>query len=126
MRGLLFPLVLALSFCACGPGQNESSAPLEEASMNFDLEDVEPFLVAVARRIDTGFSVEEAGRLATEIAALPVEGQTAHRYSVSFAGRDMELRIEAFMDDIEAPDLYLFAPAALARAIDEEMSVYFQ
>jgi hypothetical protein len=98
---------------------------LEETSMSFDLENVEPFLVTVAARLDSGFSAEDAAKLAGEIAALPVDGELTRHYTVTFQGGEMPLKVEIFMDDVEAPDLYLFAPESLVEAIEEEMDAYF-
>ena len=32
------------------------------------------------------------------------------------------MRLEAFMDDVESPDLYFFTNADLAAAIDQQMT----
>lgn len=94
--------------------------------MNFDLENVEPFLLSVARLMEGGFTAQDAKHLASEIASMPVDGESVASYSVTYRGRAVPLRIEVFKDDIEAPDLYLFAPAPLADAIERKMERYFE
>ena len=99
---------------------------LEEASMNFDLEDVEPLLVSVASRVQSGFSATDATNLAADIALLDVDDELTREYTVVLNGERMPLRVQAVMDDIEAPDVYFFAPARLRTVIDEAMRPYFE
>lgn len=100
--------------------------PVAEASMNFNLEDVKPFFEAVSRRIEMGFSVDAARELASRIALLSVDDEGAWTYDVVFNGAPMTFRVEAFMDDVDAPDLAMFAPPKLIEVIEAEMKAYFQ
>jgi hypothetical protein len=97
-----------------GRGQ---SRKLTEASANFDSDHVAPFLGEVASLLDGGFSSADAEALAAEVAGLDVDASLAREFRVVHRGRQSVLRIEAFMDDVDAPDLALFAPRELARRI---------
>jgi len=97
-----------------------------EASMNFDLADVKPFLEAVSRRIEKGFSVNTARELTSRIALLSVDDEGSWTYDVVFERVTMTLRVTAFMDDVDAPDLAMFAPRSLIEVIEAEMKAYFQ
>lgn len=131
MKTILAAVTVVLPLVSCSV-QGESAKPgdrtihLQEASMNFDLPQVGPFLEGVAAIIDAGFSVEDAKRLADKIADLPVEEEMTAEYTVTFRGAEMPLRIEVFMDDVDAPDLSLFAPSPLADAIDQGMDKFLE
>ena len=102
------------------PGRSSAAGDvtLAEASMNFDLEDVKPFLELVSQRVEKGFSVDTAHELALRIAALAVDDEGSWTYDVVFNGITMASRVTAFMDDIEAPDLAMFAPPRLIEVIE--------
>ena len=73
-----------------------------------------------------GFDERDRSALATAIAGLKVEGKLTRSYSVVFEGRRMPLRIVAMMDDLNAPDLFFFAPPTLATRIDAELQRFAQ
>jgi hypothetical protein len=131
LRQLALPVLgLALICLACTTAGSakkaKGPADLVESSMNFDLEDVEPFLISVAHHLDAGFTPDIARSLAAEIAGMKIDAETVHEYTVSFQDQQVPLRIRIVMDDTEAPDLYLFAPSALAKQIDKELERYFK
>jgi len=97
---------------------------LVETSMNFDLGDVKPFLESVSRRIDKGFSVDAARELASRIALLAVDDERSWTYGIVFNGIKTTLRVTAFMDDIGAPDLAMFAAPRLIEVIESEMKAF--
>jgi hypothetical protein len=110
-----------------GSGHHASGDnPTIEASMNFDVCDLQPFLEALARRIERGFSLDVARELASDIARLAVDSECEWAYSVVFNGSQMPLRVAVFMDDVDAPDVAMFAPAPLIEAIETEMRAYFR
>ena len=99
-------------------------AGLTEASMNFDLENVQPFLVRIAQHIDTGFTDAEIKTVAEFVANTEVEDERETNLSVVVGGQTTPLIIRAFMDDINAPDLYFFTSADLAAKIDSEYETF--
>ena len=99
---------------------------LHEASSNFDLEDVAPFLQRVVALTDSGFSMADATALAARIGKQAVDSTREYRYTVVTRGVRSPLRIVAFMDDVDAPDLYFYTDQALAQRIDAAMEKYFK
>ena len=97
---------------------------LAEASTNFDLENVEPFLERVASHVD-GFEPAEVTALATEISAMSISDEKTWEFSVTYNGQEVPLHVRAFMDDIEAPDLFFFTTPELAEVINSEIFAYF-
>ena len=95
-------------------------ASLTEASMNFDLENVQPFLARIAKHIESGFTDAEIKTVAEFVANTDVEDEREMTLSVVADGQSTPLVIRAFMDDIDAPDLYFFTSADLAAKITSE------
>ena len=93
---------------------------LEEASMNFDCEEVGPFL----ERLTSKLCILQAGdidRLAREIAAVPVQRVGRWQFDVVYNQRHVPLEVRAAMEDVNAPDVYFFTAADLADQIQAEM-----
>lgn len=101
-------------------------APGHEASANFDLEDVGPFLQRVVALIDSGFAIPDARALAARIGQQPVKSTREYRYTVVARGVRSPLRIVAFMDDVDAPDLYFYTDRTIAERINAAMKRYFK
>lgn len=99
-------------------------ANLTEASMNFDLENVQPFLVRMAKHIESGFTGTEIRAIAEFVADTGVQDEREITLSVVVDGHSTPLVIRAFMDDIDAPDLYFFTTADLAAKIDSEFEAF--
>ena len=90
-----------------------------EASMNFDMENVGPFLTQIDVALGLGLDV---AHLVKRIEATEVETAYGTDLTVNFEGRKENLKFSAFIDDIDAPDLYFISyNERLAAAIDEEM-----
>jgi uncharacterized protein len=105
------------------PESAAGTVRISEASMNFDLADVNPFLESVSRRIEKGFSADVARDLASQIAVLGVDDEGSWTYDVVFNGTEMTFTVTAFMDDVDAPDLAMFAPLGLIEVIEAEVGV---
>jgi hypothetical protein len=106
------------------PVLSAAAPPAEaEASMSFESASVEPFLLRVANMVE-GFKADDVKALAREIGKLSVDSTLSRSYPVTFRGEHVNLRVEAFMDDVDAPDLYFFASPALARQIDTELKKF--
>ena len=90
-------------------GEAQATAPDAgpfEASMNFDLGNVRPFLERLRDRRGIAIDVETMARFAEETA---VEDEREMTTRAAFERRDIALRYSVFMDDFDAPDLYFFA-----------------
>jgi hypothetical protein len=84
--------VVAVALCACQAVPTSVEAErrgLQEASMNFDLADVQPFLVELSKQIPSGFSEQTARALAADIARLPIKKELQRKYVVKFEGADV-------------------------------------
>jgi hypothetical protein len=117
--------VLGLSI-ACSSGEPSGEADvsgLTEASMNFDLDGVGPFLSRLTTLVE-GFGDAEVRQLSESIAEIPVESERSWDFMVRYQGAEVPLRVRAFMDDIDAPDLYFFTSPQLASAIQRELRTY--
>ena len=124
-KHLALLVVLALSGAACQSSLHDAPrAGLVETSMGFDQEGVQPFLERVAELVETGFTPLEARRLAQEISALAVEDSRSWEFNVTYNGVPTLLRVDAFQDDYEAPDLSFLTSAPLAARIDAELASF--
>jgi hypothetical protein len=91
-----------------------------EASMNFDLVGVRPFLKRLSAVVE-GFGAAQVSSLADDIAKLPIDSTLTRTYKVAFNGKPATLRIEVFMDDMNAPDIHFFSSQPLAHRISVEL-----
>ena len=97
---------------------------IHEASMNFDIENVEPFLRRVAQLID-GFGSNEVASVMSDIRRMNVDDEHDWMFAVTYDGRSIPLVLRVFMDDIDAPDLYFFTTSAeLASRLQDEMGIF--
>jgi hypothetical protein len=76
-----------------------------EASMNFDLENVVPFLNELDSKYKLGLNVDELGKFASSI---KIENEESMIVEISHSGKKAKMEFRVFMDDIDAPDLYFF------------------
>ena len=76
-----------------------------EASMNFDLENVVPFLTDLDDKLKLGLTVRE---LEDFTASVPVESEKSIVVNILDSGRKSKMEFRVFMGDIDAPDLYFF------------------
>jgi len=102
-----------------------SDPGLHEASANFDLEHIGPFLTKLVGYVE-GFEISDVAHIAGEAASLDVDSEQEWQYSVRVGGLQSPLRIRVFMDDIEAPDLYIFAVEPLIAKVNEAMEEFFE
>jgi len=98
--------------------------PLNEASMNFDAENVAPFLDRVSPLVEAGFGPTERKKVLDLLASLQLDDEKVLSFSIRYAGKPSTLKVGIFLDDIDAPDLYFFACAPLSVAIQAEMEKF--
>lgn len=92
-----------------------------ETSMNFDLEDVLPFLESLHVLGDIYTPIGALAFKAELIADIPV-GETRSYEVVGGSRGEMHLlTIEAFMDDIDAPDLRFIGTPKMIEQIDTKL-----
>ncbi|MEO1240846.1 MAG: hypothetical protein AAFX54_02970 [Pseudomonadota bacterium] len=93
-----------------------------EASMNFDSENVRPFL----ERINTNLEIKLNARKLARFARRTRVGEERSLYvEVLFQEAPSLLEYRVFKDDIDAPDLYFFSDSGeLISAINEEYEAF--
>jgi hypothetical protein len=90
-----------------------------EASTNFDLENVEPFLRRLDSQMNLGLPISDLMEMTR---ATKPEQEMSRSTSVRFKGATVDLEYRVFMDDIDSPDLYFFTSSKeLANSIEEQM-----
>ena len=89
--------------------------------MNFDMENVRPFLQRISPLIEAGFGEAQIQQVCELAGSMAHDAEQELEFPIRYAGSDSLLRIGIFMDDINAPDVYFFSPPALAAQIDAEM-----
>ena len=91
-----------------------------EASMNFDVENVEPFLRQLNSELHLELPIAE---LVSMTRAATIDNEVEKTVTVQFEGASIVLKYRVFIDDVDAPDLYFFTDSQpLAEAIDEQFS----
>ena len=91
--------------------------------MNFDSEELAPFLGRLASNIPI-LPPCECDRLAREIAAVPLARVGRWTFDVMYDERHVPLEVRAAMEDMNAPDVYFFTVPELADQIQAEMRAF--
>lgn len=90
-----------------------------EASMNFDLKNVEPFLTDLDNKFKFGLNIKSLGEFARSV---KVEDEESIEIKINYSGQTSLMEFNVFMDDIDAPDLYLFFESSdLADSVGDFM-----
>jgi hypothetical protein len=118
--GYLLCFVAAASLVTC---QRFTESQLKEASMNFDLKDVQPFISRLNGKFAL-LSFQDTDHVAREIEALPVKQTGQWNFQVNYQSQAVPLRIQALKDDVDAVDIYFFTAPTLAATIQTEMKAF--
>lgn len=95
---------------------------LDEASMNFEMNNVKPFLQRISPLVESCFSVEEINQVQEKLEKMkPDDEYEVGRFDIVYRDKNTPLIIKAFMDGAEAPDVYILTEPDLANQIQEEM-----
>lgn len=90
--------------------------------MNFDLENVEPFLTRINNRLNLNLPIDKLVWMTHETT---IENEQSMTVQVTFENSKIQLEYRVFMDDIDAPDLYFFTPSKnLAESIEAELEAF--
>lgn len=125
-RSAVLALAASLGFAVSARAQEAPAPHPGEASSGFDAEDVAPVLLRVSRLLSSGLDAADARSLARRINTQALESEKVYEYRVTYRGTRVDLRIVAFMDDIEAVDVAFFTSPALADAIAEQIAAYME
>lgn len=96
---------------------------LHEFSANFDLENVRPFLERLRDHAGIEFDID---LLVSFTAQTSVDDDREMRTTARFEGAEHKCAFRVFMDDIDAPDIYIFSQSkALIDAINRELDAFW-
>lgn len=95
-------------------------ADFEEASTNFDLHGVPPFLERLTTLVD-GFGNAEKETVDQLLDSMEVEEEAELAFPVAFRGEEVRLRFKFFLCDEGAVDLAVFTVPPLSQQIQEAM-----
>lgn len=79
--------------------------PEHEASMNFESENVLPFLKELNNKFNFGLNTEQLNEF---VSSVPVEQEKSITVEIDLNENKSVMEFRVFMDDIDTPDLYLF------------------
>ena len=91
--------------------------------MNFDAQLVGLFLERMSALIK-GFGPAEISQVSRVVDELSVGEESELRFHVTHDDKTVPMIIRVFKDDVDAPDLYFFAPRKLVEEINKLMDVF--
>ena len=107
------------------PSAPKPPAPItSETSMNFDLEEVAPFLTQLGNNPRFVLPTRVAQEIVNGLADLEVEQTRRWKLTGDFDNQPVFLEIEAFMDDVNAPDLSFFSTLEAVQEIEQELEAF--
>lgn len=105
-------------------GRKKKAGKVHEASMNFDMEDVKPFLENLAKNTS---GMDKFLQFWPDIQKLEVESEKDWKVNIKFEGKTEEVIFKVFMDDIDAPDIYFFSSSKpLIDQIEKELQKFMK
>jgi hypothetical protein len=90
-------------------------------SAGFDIEHVAPLLRRLIPFIQSGFRFEQVNRVMRMIARTKRDETRRVRFDIRYHGKDIELIVTAFMDDIDSPDVIFETDEQLCAEIRSEI-----
>lgn len=109
---------------------DNQEAPLA-AGMNFDLEDVGPFLEELSQVFDQGFTAEQIALIQSEIEGMREDHELNEIgiFPVSYKGAEAEIRVVAEIhieDDLKEAVLTMYSRPDVVQIIDHEMMRFIE
>ncbi len=92
-----------------------------ETSANLDLSELQPLLNRIAALVGSGLGQVEIDGFMKKVKKLKPDQSFQFTFPIAFGGVTSPLHIRVFMDDVDAPDAYFYAPKKLAELIDDEI-----
>ena len=97
----------------------------QEVSFNLDMEDLQPLLARLAAEVD-GFGDTEIAAIAGEVGRMKVDSTREWKFMVRHGTVRTLLRIQVFLDDVDAPDIALWTSRELASTIGAVVETYME
>lgn len=98
-------------------GKAKPPAHLSEWSTSLDIEDLPLALAVVGSVMTSGFGPSEVAKVTEVVESMKVDQTRWFRSSVSFLGEASELWVGIFLDDVDAPDVYVMAVPSAVSAL---------
>lgn len=112
---IIIGLFIFLGGCSDTAAPKIQDKNLEEASMNFNMNNVKPFLQRISPLIESGFSKKEISQVQEKIEKMePDDEYEVGKFDIVYRDKKTQLIINAFMDSPGAPDIYIFTNPDLA------------
>ena len=105
------------------PKPPEAPPITSETSMNFDGEEVGPFLVRLAEHPRFALPRDFASAITEALPELALDETRRWRIDGDFDARAMRLEIQIFMDDVNAPDLSFHSSPEVIAEIDKALKL---
>ena len=91
---------------------------LEEWSSNVDVPELSKVLRRLSRFVEAGFGKAEIAEVRAAAYELEVDETARFKFDAKAGGKTVPVWIEVFMDDENAPDLYIFSSKDLIAKLD--------
>jgi hypothetical protein len=89
----------------------------KEFSVNIDLDSLSSLLESITELIESGFSSGEAQRVIALARGMSVDEEKSLKFAIQVDGRQSQLTVSLFMDDIDSPDIHFIAEPSLCNRI---------
>ena len=99
---------------------------MAQTSASFDSTNVARFLRRLMPLIANGFKMHDVARVERMLGRMKADQTCQIRFPVRYHGRDVELVIRAFMDDVAAPDMEFDTDDDLCSEIRSEFERFFE
>lgn len=125
LLGVVMVIVIYVIVKRRGDSQVEPDGP-EAAGMNFDLENIRPFLERLSLVFDSSLSEQEVNLIESEIEEMDTDHEEKEigTFSITYQGKPEKVRVVAevhIQDDSKECVLYMFSQPEIVQVIDDEM-----
>lgn len=103
------------------PKKTGIPADLEEWSTSLDMEDLEPKLWKILPFVQFGFGPEEVAEVVAVAEEMRIDQTRTFRFPIESQGQKFDFFVILFMDDLNSPDLALYARADLIQQLKSAM-----
>jgi hypothetical protein len=97
---------------------------LEEASSNFEAEDIVPLFTRIAKLIDRGFGEKQIEEVRVLASSLAVEEEKTLVFKIRSDRTKTVLSVTILMSDVDSPDVTIRTSPRLAQRIQEAMVAF--
>ena len=121
---LLGGFVVALVSRVLQARAGKKNETLEEASSNFEGDDIVPLFRRIATLIDEGFGEKQIDEIRALASSLEVDEEKELAFRISYRRTKTQARVGILMSDIDSPDVTIRTSPELASRIQEQMTAF--